>query len=428
MKCFRLEISPIKYHSICINKENLLCFIDNVYLCICNVNHSRVECFGYDHHLDQCSFCLADGQCLTGDRSKTNQFICLCSRCNRGFLCQFNTDIQSFSLDSLLSETYFNAKIVYLSVVIFIFIIGAMNNYASFVTFKRSNPFKLSVGKYLFLFSLISQCSLLLLLVKTIQSIFGFFISNISCKIVSFMLCVSTRYSFWLTSCVTLDRLCSIIFPFSHFSKKSSITHIISFITLMIVATMHIHELIFNITLQDLHGQLICVANFTSHMSIYNRIIVLTHYMIPFSIQIISITVLIIFAARIRSRTTTNDENTFVKVLKRQFNSHKELYMTPLIIVLSSLPQVILAFSFACNEPLVWQRHALLIVYFLSYAPQLLGFILFVLPSTNYSKEFRETSLAKTGLFKWILSTKNNTTSIATNQRQDIVGRNVSKQ
>jgi hypothetical protein len=150
--------------------------------------------------------------------------------------------------------------------------------------------------------------------------------------------------------------------------------------------------------------------------------------MIPFSIQIISITVLIIFAARIRSRTTTNDENTFVKVLKRQFNSHKELYMTPLIIVLSSLPQVILAFSFACNEPLVWQRHALLIVYFLSYAPQLLGFILFVLPSTNYSKEFRETSLAKTGLFKWILSTKNNTTSIATNQRQDIVGRNVSKQ
>ena len=73
-----------------------------------------------------------------------------------------------------------------------------------------------------------------------------------------------------------------------------------------------------------------------------------------------------------------------------------------------------------CNEPLIWQRHALLIGYFLSYAPQLLGFILFVLPSTSYLKEFRETSIAKTYLFKRILSQENNTKVITTSRNPDV--------
>ncbi len=38
--------------------------MDEWYLCICDKNHSRAECFGYDHNLDRCSECLNDGQCL----------------------------------------------------------------------------------------------------------------------------------------------------------------------------------------------------------------------------------------------------------------------------------------------------------------------------------------------------------------------------
>jgi hypothetical protein len=421
---FELEISPFQYHSLCINNVDLICFIDDVYLCICNENHSSVECFGYDSNLDQCSYCLSNGKCIKGDRSRENDFICLCPNCHRGSLCQFNTEIQSFSLDSLLIECYFNIQILYLIVVIIIFMIGALNNYASFVTFKRSKPFKVGVGKYLLLLSLISQCSLLLLFIKTIQSIFHLFSNNISCKLISFILSVCTRYSFWLTSWITLYRLHSILFPFSNLLKKSSMIYSTSFITLIIVGTMHIHELIFYITIKDPDGQMMCVGNFTHSVSIYNRITVLTHYMIPFCIQIVSITILIILAARTRSRATSNDRNTFMQILKQQFNNHKELYITPLIIVLSSLPQVILAFSFACNEPLIWQRHVLISGYFLSYAPQVLGFILFVLPSTSYSKEFRETSIAKTCLFRWIFPQKPNVKLMATSRQQDITTKN----
>jgi hypothetical protein len=82
---------------------------------------------------------------------------------------------------------------------------------------------------------------------------------------------------------------------------------------------------------------------------------------------------------------------------------------------LSGLPQIILSFTFACIELSSWKRHALLITYLLSYAPQALGFVLFVLPSSSYSQEFQETKLAKTCLFRWILQNKK---LLVTNNKQ----------
>jgi hypothetical protein len=114
--------------------------------------------------------------------------------------------------------------------------------------------------------------------------------------------------------------------------------------------------------------------------------------------QIIAITPLIVFAARSRTKTTGGKIN-FHQVLIKQFQTQKELYITPIIIILSALPQTILTFSLACTELNIWQRHTLIIAYLLSYTPQILGFILYVLPSTTYKKEFSETSIAKSWIF-----------------------------
>jgi hypothetical protein len=91
------------------------------------------------------------------------------------------------------------------------------------------------------------------------------------------------------------------------------------------------------------------------------------------------------------------------KHLKQQFKSQRELYITSIVIVLSGLPQTIFSFSFACVQLATWQQHVLLVAYFLSYAPQLLGFVLFVLPSTTYVQEFRATHLPKMFPFKRVL-------------------------
>jgi hypothetical protein len=48
-----------------------------------------------------------------------------------------------------------------------------------------------------------------------------------------------------------------------------------------------------------------------------------------------------------------------------------------------------------------WKQHTLLVGLLLTYVPQILGFILYVLPSSGYKKEFGETAIAKK-LSKWM--------------------------
>jgi hypothetical protein len=189
------------------------------------------------------------------------------------------------------------------------------------------------------------------------------------------------------TSLIVIERVSYVLFPYSTVLKKPRVAMIITIITILIVGIMHIHELIFYRKLIDLNGQSICVVDFPLNFRVYDRITVLLHYLIPFSIQILSVTILIILAARSRSRTS-NNRDPFIEYLKRQFRGQKDLYIPPIIIILSSLPQTILSFSFACLELILWQQHSLLIAYFLSFAPQLLGFVLFVLPSSISMKEF----------------------------------------
>jgi hypothetical protein len=141
----------------------------------------------------------------------------------------------------------------------------------------------------------------------------------------------------------------------------------------------------------------LCVTSYVQQLvSLYNRTNVLIHYFIPFLIQVVSITILIFQIARSRERTHGNSQQTFSDLFKKQFKTHREYYITPIIIVLSSLPQAILSFSYACTElKQPWQRYSLLTTYFLAYLPQMLGFILYVLPSKTYTKEFHQTIIGK---------------------------------
>lgn len=376
--------------------------MDDFYLCICEENHNRTECFGYDHNLDQCPSCLSGALCLKEDRWRSD-FLCLCPKCYYGSLCQFSIEGIGFTLDSLLTHVNRIIQILYLVFALIMFMIGGVFNHANLVTFKRANLRKTSIGIYMFILSLVSQYSLFSLLMKIILILFDSLMNDISCKIISYMLSISLRCSFWLTSWIAIERVCYVLFPFATFFKKPRIATVVTFSTILMVGLMHIHEVIFYMKIRDPSGESACAVDFPFKVRTYDRITVLIHYLVPFCIQIFSITVLIILSARSRSRSG-NNRGTHTEYLKRQFQTQKELYIPPSIIVLSGLPQTILSFSFACLELITWQKHALLVAYFLSFIPQLLGFILFVLPSSNYMKEFRATKLSKTILFRWTTS------------------------
>ncbi|CAF0981912.1 unnamed protein product [Didymodactylos carnosus] len=356
------------------------------------------RCF-YNNTIDQCNLCLSNSLCL----QDTTTQLCLCSKCYYGHLCQFSTHLLSFTLDSLLSKDPFSVQLVYFCIVIILFIVGLFNNSCSFVTFKRSKPRKFGVGNYLFIVTILNQWSLLLLLFKVVHILLSaqhafvhqYIIHLISCKLVSYLLSVLTRSSYWLTSLVTIERLCLIIWPTITTFRKPRIAIILNIIILLIVFGMHIHELLYYTIIKQSQQ---CVTNYLQQsVSIYNRVNVIVHYTIPFIIQTISITFLIILTSKTRARTLASSAKppTFVQLFKKQFHQQKELYLTPLIIVLSSLPQIIVSFSLACTPvtEISWMRYSLLITYFLSYIPQLLGFILYVLPSTAYKQEFKETTI-----------------------------------
>jgi hypothetical protein len=405
------------YHRICQAKQNsssiFTCFRDSNYLCICEADHYRAECFGYNPLIDQCSLCLSNGYCLKGELEEKSDFMCLCPHCHFGKLCQFSNELMSFTLDSLMvKDVENNSQIsigVYISIAILIFLFGFFSNLCSFLTFIRPKPRKVGVGNYLLIVSIVDQCSLLLLLLKIIHIIFG---SNgtlfsyesynlYSCKVVSYLLSVFTRTTYWLTSFVTIERLCAVLFPTSITMKNPHLALAMTVLTILAVSGMHVHEVLHYMTIVDLSytsvNVSLCVTNYVqSLVSSYNRVNVLFHYFIPFLIQVISITILIVQIACSRARASGNSQQTFADLFKKLFKSQKEQYITPIIIVLSSLPQAILSFSYACSElKQSWQRYTLLTAYFLSYLPQMLGFILYVLPSTTYSAEFRQTVVGR---------------------------------
>jgi len=394
-----------KYHHICRNNSQRLCFFDKDYLCICQRDHYRVDCFMYDTLIDHCTKCLSKGKCVKGDIHDENDFICLCPRCYHGRLCEFNMQAFGFTLDSLLVEFSRGIKTFYLSVVILFFIIGFFNNFCSFVTFKRPIPRKFGVGNYLFIITFLNQISLFFLLIKFIQITFG--ITNVeSCRTVSYLLSVFTRLIYWLTNWVTIDRLLVIFFPTSVTLKKPCLAIGVSVFTSFCIFGMHIHEFIYYTTIRHLStNSLICVTNFDNHLiSTYNRVSTLIHYLLPFFIQVIAVTLLIVLAARSRTKTTV-EKLAFRQALIKQFRTQKELYIIPITIILSALPQTILTFSLACTQLNIWWRHTLLITYLFSYTPQVLGFLVYVLPSTIYKKEFSETSFVKRSL-SWIFNKK----------------------
>ena len=95
------NLSPIRYHQICQNHTQLLCFRDQHNLCICVDHRLRAECFRYDDQLDHCTRCLSDGRCLASDIRSAKRFLCLCPPCYSGRQCEFSSKSFTFTLDQL---------------------------------------------------------------------------------------------------------------------------------------------------------------------------------------------------------------------------------------------------------------------------------------------------------------------------------------
>jgi hypothetical protein len=291
----------MKYHNLCIQNSSLLCFVDDLYLCICDENHSRVECFSYNHNLDQCSSCSSGGKCLTENRLKS-KFICLCPRCYSGTSCEFSSEYFSFTVDQLFSINLVSRITIVLLIFIswLLFVIGLLNNLCSFVTFRRAKCLRNGIGHYLLWMSVTNQINLLFLALRLTHltlNTTGFrsnpYVDRILCKILNYLLISSGRIPYWFVSLIAIERVYTTIFLRGQWLKKPHIAKRLLMIMLSLVLISGSYELNFVESHIDLNNNsgAVCTLNFPYNHQLWTNIhktVTLIHTLVPFLINICS--------------------------------------------------------------------------------------------------------------------------------------------
>ncbi|CAF1250547.1 unnamed protein product [Adineta steineri] len=131
-----------------------------------------------------------------------------------------------------------------------------------------------------------------------------------------------------------------------------------------------------------------CLTRYSPSVQQYNTIILFFHLIGPCIINLGS--ALFIIFGLAQQRSTAQTSRTPREHIYNQFSEHKQLLISPIILLILSLPRLIMSMLSECINP---SNHRLLFIfgYFISFTPSMLIFIIFVLPSALYRKKFQET-------------------------------------
>ncbi|CAF5116512.1 unnamed protein product, partial [Rotaria sp. Silwood1] len=81
---------------------------------------------------------------------------------------------------------------------------------------------------------------------------------------------------------------------------------------------------------------------------------------------------------------------TYYDLIRENFHQHKPLFIAPVLLVILALPRSIMTFVSKCMKS-ANESWLFLVGYFISFIPPMLTFVIFILPSKFYKKEFHKT-------------------------------------
>jgi hypothetical protein len=130
-----------------------------------------------------------------------------------------------------------------------------------------------------------------------------------------------------------------------------------------------------------------CITRYSRSVDKYNTAILFFHLLAPFAINLFSALFIIFGAAR--QRSTAQPERSYREHVHKQLDEHKQLVISPLVLVVLSSPRLIVASLPGCVNVSrnLWLY---LFAYFISFTPSMLVFMIFVFPSKLYKKKFKE--------------------------------------
>jgi hypothetical protein len=193
----------------------------------------------------------------------------------------------------------------------------------------------------------------------------------------------------WLNACVAIERALTVIQGLNFNKNRSKRVARWVIISVVLVTFLSIiHDPVHRRLIDELEEERTwCIVQYPTKIAILNSAINIIHFIIPFSINLISAIVIIIAAAR--SSFAAHKQLTYKQHLWKQFQQHKQILLSPLILILLALPRLIISFVSGCMKS-ARNPWLFLAAYFISFIPTLLHFVVFVLPSAMYRKQLRD--------------------------------------
>jgi hypothetical protein len=220
---------------------------------------------------------------------------------------------------------------------------------------------------------------------------------SIQCHSIDFLLRIVLYLNQWLHACIATERAYTIIkgAQFSKKKSKSTAKFVIILLVILIVGTS-IHDPIFRYLIdEESNGdddknvkRIWCTVKYGSGLQVYNSIINTIQFFGPFVINLISTIILI--TRKSRQQATIQTKRLYKDILIEQLRQNKHLLTAPIVLVILALPRLIMGFISTCLKS-SGDSWLFLTAYFISFVPPTLTFLVFILPSEFYKKEFRKT-------------------------------------
>ena len=396
-----VQLNPLSrakfYHDPCVSNEDRVCFHDENYMCICD-RLRLAKCFIFIQDQMNCSTlhsCLNRGLCLQEDEYwNPFDYICICQECFFGDLCQFTTSQYSLSLDVLIGSIVIGGErlmaqplLVQLCLLL-VFIFGmlgiCLNTLTIALFLLRKACRACGAGYYILSSSILSSVCLITVIFKMASLVFQLQLPDVFvCHCIEYLLKVLPSLVDWINSCVLLEYV-SVIRLVGRFTQKKSrkFAKRIIGILCVVVPLSFIHDPWHRLSVidprLDRNYRPWCVLRLEHRPAqIFNTIITLFHYLLPFLINILSAVFILIDLAKMKSR------------VNEQFIASKHLIISPTVLVMLAAPRLVFAVLFTCiSSSTSWQNYLFLLSYFVGFLPQTGTFFIFVLTSNTFKREF----------------------------------------
>jgi hypothetical protein len=213
------------------------------------------------------------------------------------------------------------------------------------------------------------------------------------CHSLDFLLRICLNTDQWLDALVAMERAITVIQGVRFCKKKSkNLAKKALILLLILILSTSIHDplhrrLSEEETADDNKKRIWCILTYSSNLQIYNRIVNTFHFFVPFLINLISSIILITKKSRQQSSLQTN--RPYIEMFREQIREHQHLLIAPVILFVLAVPRLILSYVFICMNS-TRDSWMFLCGYFISFIPPMITFLIFVLPSKFYRKEYRK--------------------------------------